>query len=226
VFQNNLELARQSKRMASQSMDQSQKQRSMRKSMPLEPVTLILRYADSGWHVRWRTPNTEAFQAVLEEFKALLDLTERYWDPEAFEKGGWWVMYGALDKVGHLFSNYHTLRDELEREHWQRYEQQRKEARSQFERSKQQQETPSKNGASAGGQMKQQNQPSKREEMKLPRTSQDAFAILSLMPPVTRADVKRAYRAKAFKCHPDRGGSHTQMVMINAAFELAQKVAS
>ena len=93
--------------------------------MQSHSVTLILRFADSGWHVRWRTPNTEAFHAVLEEFKALLDLTERYWDPEAFEKGGWWVAYGALGKVGHLFSNYQTVRDEMEREHWQRYEQQR-----------------------------------------------------------------------------------------------------
>ena len=94
-------------------------------AMQSQSVTLILRFADSGWHVRWRTPNTEAFHAVLEEFKALLDLTERYWDPEAFEKGGWWVAYGALGKVGHLFGNYQAVRDELEREHWQRYEQQR-----------------------------------------------------------------------------------------------------
>ena len=197
--------------------------------MPSEPVTLILKFADSGWHVRWRTSSTETFHAVLEEFKDLLDLTERYWDPEAFEKGGWWVTYGALDKVGHLFSNYQTLRDELELEHWQRYEQLRKEARSRFEQSKQKQETPSKNGANAGGQTKQQNKSpkreEKREEVKLPRTSQEAFAILSLVPPVSLADVKRAYRAKAFKCHPDRGGSHAQMVVINAAFELAQKVA-
>jgi hypothetical protein len=98
--------------------------------MQSQSVMLILRFADSGWHVRWRTPNTEAFHAVLEEFKALLDLTERYWDPEAFEKGGWWVAYGALGKVGPLFSNYQAVRDELEREHWQRYEQQRKEARN------------------------------------------------------------------------------------------------
>jgi len=187
--------------------------------MQSQSVMLILRFADSGWHVRWRTPNTEAFHAVLEEFKALLDLTERYWDPEAFEKGGWWVAYGALGKVGHLFSNYQAVRDEMEREHWQRYEQQRKETRNRAAQTEQKQET--------GQQTKQQNQQprreEKREEAKLPRTSQEAFRILSLVPPVTLNDVKRAYRAKAFTCHPDRGGSHVQMVVINAAFELAQK---
>lgn len=206
----------------SQPSNQSQKRRREWNAMQSQSVMLILRFADSGWHVRWRTPNTDAFHAVLEEFKALLDLTERYWDPEAFEKGGWWVAYGALNKVGHLFSNYQAVRDELEREHWQRYEQQRKEARNRAAQLEQKQET--------GQQTKQQNQQprreEKREEAKLPRTSQEAFRILSLVPPVTLNDVKRAYRAKAFMCHPDRGGSHAQMVVINAAFELAQKAAS
>jgi hypothetical protein len=206
----------------SQPSNQPQKRRKEWNAMQSQPITLILRFADSGWHVRWRTPNTEAFHAVLEEFKALLDLTERYWDPEAFEKGGWWVAYGALGKVGHLFSNYQAVRDELEREHWQRYEQQRKEARNRAAQSEQKQET--------GQQTKRQNQQprreEKREEAKLPRTPQEAFRILSLVPPVTLNDVKRAYRAKAFTCHPDRGGSHAQMVVINAAFELAQKAAS
>ncbi len=198
----------------SQPSNQPQKRRKEWNAMQSQPVMLILRFADSGWHVRWRTPNTEAFHVVLEEFKALLDLTERYWDPEAFEKGGWWVAYGALGKVGHLFSNYQAVRDEMEREHWQRYEQQRKEARNRAAQSEQKQETG------------QQNQQPKREEAKLPRTPQEAFRILSLVPPVTLNDVKRAYRAKAFTCHPDRGGSHAQMVVINAAFELAQKGAS
>jgi hypothetical protein len=206
----------------SQPSNQPQKRRKEWNTMQSQSVTLILRFADSGWHVRWRTPNTEAFHAVLEEFKALLDLTERYWDPEAFERGGWWVAYGALGKVGHLFSNYQAVRDELEREHWQRYEQQRKEARNRAAQSEQRQETEQ--------QTKQKNQQprreEKREEVKLPRTFQEAFRILSLVPPVTLNDVKRAYRAKAFTCHPDRGGSHAQMVVINAAFELAQKGAS
>ena len=200
----------------SEPSNQPQTRRKEWNAMQSQPVTLILRFADSGWHVRWRTPNTEAFHAVLEEFKALLDLTERYWDPEAFEKGGWWVAYGALGKVGHLFSNYQAARDELEREHWQRYEQQRKEARSRAAQSEQE----------AGQQTRQQNQQPRREEVKLPRTPQEAFRILSLVPPVTLSDVRRAYRAKAFSCHPDRGGSHTQMVVINAAFELAQKAVS
>ena len=182
--------------------------------MQSQSVTLILRFADSGWHVRWQTPNTEVFHAVLEEFKDLLDLTERYWDPEAFEKGGWLVAYGALGKVGHLFRNYQTLRDEMEREHWLQYEQQRQEAKKRAAQSEQKQQT------------QQPRREEKCEEAKLPRTSQEAFRILSLVPPVSLTDVKRAYRAKAFRCHPDRWGSHAQMVVINATFELAQKAAS
>ena len=206
----------------SQPSNQPQTRRKEWNAMQSQPVTLILRFADSGWHVRWRTPNTETFHAVLEEFKALLDLTERYWDPEAFEKGGWWVAYGALGKVGHLFNNYQAVRDELEREHWQRYEQQRKEARNRAAQSEQKQET----GQQTKQQSRQPRREEKYEEAKLPRTSQEAFRILSLVPPVTLNDVKRAYRAKAFTCHPDRGGSHAQMVVINAAFELAQRAVS
>ena len=202
----------------SQPSNQPQQSRKEWNAMRSQPVTLILRFADSGWHVRWRTSSTEAFHAVLEEFKDLLDLTERYWDPEAFEKGGWWVAYGALGKVGHLFDNYEAARDELEREHRQRYEQQRKEARSWAAQSEQRKET--------GQQTRQQNQQPGREEAKLPCTPQEAFRILSLVPPITLNDVRRAYRAKAFVCHPDRGGSHAQMVVINAAFELAQKAVS
>jgi hypothetical protein len=207
-------------RRASQSVHQSQTQRkrSTQMRVPSESVTLILKFADSGWHVLWRTPSTKVFWIVLEEFKDLLDLTERYWDPEAFdENGGWWVAYGALGKVGHLFSNY---------------EEQLRRARERFAREQEQERARETSSAQkgAGDQTKQQNKPQKREEereeIKLPRTSQEAFAILALVPPVSLADVKRAYRAKALKCHPDRGGSHAQMVVINAAFELAQKVAS
>ena len=61
----------------------------------------------------------------------------------------------------------------------------------------------------------------KREEVKLPRTVEEALAILHLTPPVTASDIKRAYRTQAFKSHPDRGGSHAAMVKINAAYELA-----
>jgi hypothetical protein len=206
----------------SQPSNQPQKTRKEWSAMQSRTVTLILRFADSGWHVRWRTSSTEAFHAVLEEFKDLLDLTERYWDPEAFEKGGWWVAYGALGKVGHLFDNYAAARDELEREHRQRYEQQSKEASSRAAQSEQKKET--RQQTSQHHQWPEREE--KREEVKLPRTSQEAFRILSLVPPVTLNDVRRAYRAKAFMCHPDRGGSHAQMVVINAAFELAQKAVS
>jgi FtsZ-interacting cell division protein YlmF len=200
-------------------------------------VTLILEYADAGWHLRWSTPDTDVFFSVLEEFKARFEYDEYYWDPFAFEKGGWWVAYGALSKVSDLFGNYQAARDALEQEYRKQYEEQvrrnrKRAAREQQEqqtrqqqehRSGQRQETSSGQRGSKGSQTQQQ-PPPKREEIKLPRTSQEAYAILSLVPPVTLAEVRRAYRAKARECHPDHGGSHAQMVVINAAFELIQKV--
>src|SRR5260370_36280130 len=74
----------------SQPSNQPQKRRKEWNAMQSQPITLILRFADSGWHVRWRTPNTEPFHSVLEKFKALLDLTARYLYPAAFENAAWW----------------------------------------------------------------------------------------------------------------------------------------
>jgi len=200
-------------------------------------VTLILEYADAGWHLRWSTPDTDVFFSVLEEFKSRFAYDEYYWDPFAFEKGGWWVAHGALSKISDLFSNYQAARDALEQEYRKQYEeqvrhnreraareQQERQTRQQQERrSGQRQETSSGQRAGKGSHTQKQ-PPPKREEIKLPRTSQEAYAILALVPPVTLAQVKRAYRAKARECHPDHGGSHAQMVVINAAFELVQKV--
>lgn len=202
------------------------------------PVTLLLAYADQGWHVRWRTPDPEAFEATREAFKATLDLYDRYWDPEAFDgRGGWWVAYGALSLVGHLFDNYQALRDELERGHWQQYEQQQREARERCmreqEREAQERETAHKQQqhersqrqrADQQGQRQQkqaEQQAPKRESVKLPRTVDEALAALRLRRPVTASEIKRAYRSLAFASHPDHGGSHAAMVRINAAYELA-----
>jgi FtsZ-interacting cell division protein YlmF len=177
------------------------------------------------------------FFPVLEEFKSRFDYDEYYWDPFAFEKGGWWVAYGALSKVSDLFSNYQAARDALEQEYRKPYEEQARRNRERAAREQQEQQTRQQQeqrsgqwqetscGQRAGkGSQTQQQPPPKREEIKVPRTSQEAYAILALVPPVTLAEVKRAYRAKARECHPDHGGSHAQMVGINAAFELIQKV--
>jgi hypothetical protein len=203
-------------------------------------VTLTLEFADAGWHLRWGSPNTDAFWATLEEFKNRIDLTERYFDPFLFEdRGGWWVAYGALAQVSDLFANYQSVREDLERAYQQQYEEQVRRNRERSARERQEQQTrqqyeqksgwqqETSSGQRAGtGSQKQQQPPPKREEIKLPRTSGEAFALLGISPPVTHDMVKRAYREKAKQCHPDMGGSHAQMVVINAAFELAQRAAS
>jgi flagellar biosynthesis GTPase FlhF len=201
---------------------------------------IILEFADQGWHVRWRTPDTAEFEATREAFKDILSIRDRYWDPDAFEgRGGWWVAYGALGQVGHLFENYQEARDALEREHWQRYEQQLREARERFaheqergpreEFARQQQQERAERERRRREQAdeerrradEQQRKTPKREEVKLPKTLEEALAVLHLSPPITASAIRRAYRAQALKCHPDRGGSHAAMVEINAAYEIA-----
>lgn len=59
------------------------------------------------------------------------------------------------------------------------------------------------------------------QTVKKPKTLTEALKILNLRPPVTRTEIKRAYRAQAQLAHPDHGGSHAEMVRLNAAYELA-----
>lgn len=198
-------------------------------------VTLLLHFADQGWHVRWRTPETGEFHATRQAFKDLLSLRDRYWDPEAFDgKGGWWVAYGALAEVGHLFANYHTVRDQLEHPYWQQFEREKQESRERFareqelERRRREQETAQQRETRHEQREKRQQKKAeeqrkapKREEATLPKTFEEALALLHLTAPVTASDIKRAYHTQAFRAHPDRGGSHAAMVTINAAYELA-----
>lgn len=47
------------------------------------------------------------------------------------------------------------------------------------------------------------------------------MATLSLLPPYSLDDVKSAYRAKVLKAHPDRGGSTSEFLKIQEAYERA-----
>jgi ATPase subunit of ABC transporter with duplicated ATPase domains len=192
--------------------------------------TLQLQFADQGWHVRWRSASSEEFAATKEAFKATLDSQDRCWDPDAFDgRGGWWVAYSALAEVGHLFSNYRVVREELERQHWQRFERQKQEARERFAQQEQQRRRREQE-AESPRQQRQQRQQKKakdehkaasREKVTLPKTLEEALALLHLLPPVTPNEIKRAYRAQALRAHPDKGGSHAAMVRINAAYQMA-----
>ncbi len=57
--------------------------------------------------------------------------------------------------------------------------------------------------------------------LKKPATLAEALKMLKLKPPVTRVQIKRAYRKQAQLAHPDHGGSHAAMVALNAAYEMA-----
>jgi curved DNA-binding protein CbpA len=45
------------------------------------------------------------------------------------------------------------------------------------------------------------------------------LAILELIPPISMADLKIAYRRAAAKHHPDLGGTHEGMILVNDAYE-------
>ncbi len=50
-------------------------------------------------------------------------------------------------------------------------------------------------------------------------TEFDPFTILGVSLNSTKDEVKRAFREKANKAHPDKGGSQEEMTMVNAAYE-------
>lgn len=52
----------------------------------------------------------------------------------------------------------------------------------------------------------------------------DPFKILGVDPNATKEEVQKAYRKKAAKAHPDAGGSHEQMIKVNAAWETIKKL--
>lgn len=53
--------------------------------------------------------------------------------------------------------------------------------------------------------------------------SLDPFSILGVTPNSTRAEVDKAYKEKAWKAHPDHGGSHEDMVKVNASYQAIRR---
>ncbi len=47
----------------------------------------------------------------------------------------------------------------------------------------------------------------------------DPYVILGVEQDATRVDIDKAFKKKAFSAHPDHGGSHDDMVKVNAAYE-------
>lgn len=47
----------------------------------------------------------------------------------------------------------------------------------------------------------------------------DPFKILGVSPNATKDEVQKAYKKKAAEVHPDKGGSHENMIKVNAAKE-------
>ena len=50
-------------------------------------------------------------------------------------------------------------------------------------------------------------------------TELDPFTILGVKTDATKDEVTQAYREKAVRAHPDKGGSNEEMAKVNAAYE-------
>lgn len=48
---------------------------------------------------------------------------------------------------------------------------------------------------------------------------QNSLRLLELDAPFSLRDLKRSYKSKAFKLHPDQGGTHEDFVALNKAYQ-------
>lgn len=48
----------------------------------------------------------------------------------------------------------------------------------------------------------------------------DYYRVLQVDPSADLETIRKAFRRKAFECHPDRGGSHKKMVLVSEAWEI------
>lgn len=51
----------------------------------------------------------------------------------------------------------------------------------------------------------------------------DPFTILGVRPDATKEEVEKAFKEKAWKAHPDHGGTNEEMVLVNAAREAIRR---
>jgi curved DNA-binding protein CbpA len=54
----------------------------------------------------------------------------------------------------------------------------------------------------------------------LSMSMEDAYKVLGLSPGASKEEINKAYRAKVFETHPDRGGDPTKMVEVNVAKDI------
>lgn len=58
-----------------------------------------------------------------------------------------------------------------------------------------------------------------KQEASVGEEALNPFIILGVTPDSTEEEVRQAYRDKAAKAHPDKGGTNDEMIKVNAAWE-------
>lgn len=61
------------------------------------------------------------------------------------------------------------------------------------------------------------------EQLSTAKQPFNPFEELGVSPEASQEEVKRAYRERAQKFHPDRGGSNEQMARLNLAYEVIKR---
>lgn len=154
-------------------------------------ITFIERVGTADyWHIRFEEPRKERFYEAIGDIRAY----GGWWDSKAFGGlGGWRVPYQwFIDRADHVGASMDDVYENLcyLYAEW---------ALRQFAR---QRETP---------------QSAKRARY-VPIPVQQAYKTLKLTVGADMATVKRQYRKLALQNHPDKGGNHTAMATINAAY--------
>lgn len=168
----------------------------------------FLEKTDQGWHIRFGTGDW----LLLSDFKAeqrRYGQTQCHYDPGVFGgKGGWFCTTFILLRFRDRFSNFDEKYFEAEKIYAEREKVKQEEQRKKNQQSRKEWDQEQKSRAA------------QTTNTKL--TISEAMVVLGFSPiaHVTVPEIKKAFRQKALKAHPDHGGSHLEMVKLNQAYQL------
>lgn len=206
----------------------------------------FLNKTDLGWHIRF-TAQDDSFWTLVDHFKDEQRKSAKincHWNPQLFDKkGGWFITERILLKYADYFENYSSMRSQAEtrwdmdhqEDLWgetksERDEQEEARRKEKIKRDRERVEEDKERLRRKREEAWKQFEREQREEYtRRPArptstglTLSVALDMLGFSPFAypTEIEVKKAFRQLAMKVHPDHGGSHDAMVMLNKAYQL------